>query len=186
MIPNHLGGHMNKTHIDRGALEYMMREHGVRSMYDVGCGPGSQVWLARDLGCNPAFGVDGDWTVLPAEHRHNFEVHDFVFGPYIPSHTRYDMVWSVEFLEHLEEQYLSNIKPIFDRARFAVITHALPGAGGHHHVNCQTPQYWKDLFSDWGFDFKPVFTEQIRKASTMAKPFMQNTGMVFERTNTGE
>jgi hypothetical protein len=48
-LPEHLGGHMNKVHIDGGALHYVQRTFGLESMIDIGCGPGSQVVLATSI-----------------------------------------------------------------------------------------------------------------------------------------
>ena len=39
-LPKHLGGHLNKTHVDRGSLEILKRRFDIKSMLDIGCGPG--------------------------------------------------------------------------------------------------------------------------------------------------
>jgi SAM-dependent methyltransferase len=206
-LPVHLGGHMNKTHMDYGAVRYMYENHDCRSFIDVGCGPGGQVRLASNLGYEPAIGIDGDWTVLPEDAGRSiltwtgessdvgsendgqtkspfFYIHDFsenpwspIYQPYIPD--RFDLAWSVEFLEHVEEQYIPNYMPCFTYARYAIVTHALPGQAGHHHVNCQLPEYWIDKFAQYGLHYSENLTEAIRDVSTMAKPFIKRTGLVF-------
>ena len=177
-LPEHLGGHMNKVHIDGGALHYVQRTFGLESMIDIGCGPGSQVVLATQLGFN-AIGIDGDWTVLPKDE--NFYLHDFTTGPWLPSiSTKFDLAWSVEFLEHIEEKYLPNVFDTFKLCKYVIVTHALPGQNGHHHVNCQFPSYWIDKFSEYNFQFLPIATEHLRMSSTMVKPFIGRTGLLFE------
>ena len=38
--PEHLGGHLNKTNIDGPLLSYIKERFKVKSMLDIGCGPG--------------------------------------------------------------------------------------------------------------------------------------------------
>ena len=40
-LPDHLGGHLNKTHTDRGTLLYLKNKYNIKSMIDIGCGPGA-------------------------------------------------------------------------------------------------------------------------------------------------
>jgi len=99
-VPSHLGGHSNKTWIDSGSLQCMYDYYGVRTMIDVGCGPGGQVSEAHKIGIE-ATGFDGDYTVNPDV------LIDFTKDEYETDDT-WDMAWCVEFLEHVEEQYLPN------------------------------------------------------------------------------
>lgn len=180
VIPEHLGGHMNKTHVDYGSLRYM-KSLGCESMIDIGCGPGGQVQAAKELGFKRSLGIDGDWTVLPKEG--NFILHDFTEGPY-KSFVNYDLAWSVEFLEHVEEQYIPNYMPVFASAKYALVTFAPPGHGGHHHVNEQEMDYWVDIFEKYDMIYNQSLTIKIRQSSTMAKPFMQTRGIAFENRRT--
>ena len=100
----HLGGHQGKTHIDRGALQWLVNL-GITSFIDIGCGPGGMVELAYSKGLR-TIGVDGDYT-LTRFNPDYFIIHDYTKGsPQIED--TYDLAWSVEFLEHVEEQYMSN------------------------------------------------------------------------------
>ena len=77
-LPEHLGGSAGETHIDTGALDCIVQAIGIKTMIDVGCGPGGMVQHARSIGIQ-AFGVDGDNTI----DRGNLPVyiHDFTHGP---------------------------------------------------------------------------------------------------------
>jgi ribosomal protein L11 methylase PrmA len=57
----HLGGHKGRTHIDKGILQFAKEVLDCKSVVDIGCGPGGQVYEALNLGMN-AMGVDGDTT----------------------------------------------------------------------------------------------------------------------------
>ena len=179
MIADHLGGHLNRVHIDQGTLEYLVRHHGVASMIDIGCGPGWMSEVAHNLGVT-WYGIDGDSDALGM--KLGSVCHDFSKGPCrdfydLPC----DLAWSVEFLEHVEEKFLPNYMSSFRMCKHAVVTAAPPGYPGHHHVNCRSQEYWKGVFAASGFRFDPEATQKIRLASTMVKPFMQSTGMVFHK-----
>jgi hypothetical protein len=172
-LPNHLGGHANTTHVDRGALVYLIEAYGVTSMVDLGCGPGGQVREAQGLGIQ-AFGIDGDWTCGPEE------IHDFTKGPFLYA-PKVDLVWCVEFLEHVEKRYLPNVMPFFDNAEVVVISAAPPGKAGHHHVNCQGAGYWIEQFHLAGLTPDKEGTMGLRGASTMRREFIRDRGIVFTR-----
>jgi len=179
-LPSHLGGHLNKTHNDRGTLSFLISEYGIKSFLDVGCGPGGMVALAgmREL---DAMGIDGDWEV-PKEKDTFILIHDFTTGPCLTTKAEFDLGWSVEFLEHVEEKYQDNYMQAFALCKYVVCTAAPPGYPGHHHVNCQPQEYWHKVFDKYGFDYDDAVTQRIRmQESTMQKPFMQTTGMFFRR-----
>jgi hypothetical protein len=48
-LPEHLGGHMNKVHVDGGVLHYMQRVFGVETMIDIGCGPGESSNFSKSI-----------------------------------------------------------------------------------------------------------------------------------------
>lgn len=173
-IPKHLGGHLNKTHIDIGLIEYVKKEFNVKSAIDVGCGPGGNVeeMHKREIFC---IGIDGDFSL---NYRFPTIVHDFTKSK-LDIRGFFDLALSTEFLEHVEEQYMDNYMPCFTHARYAIVTHAVPGQAGHHHVNCQTQEYWVDKFAEYDMIYDEGLTTDIRRASTMTKPFIARTGLVF-------
>lgn len=183
-LPSHLGGHLNKTHNDRGTLTFLINEYNIKSFLDIGCGPGGMVQLAKWRGLD-SLGIDGDWEV-PKEAEAKILIHDYTTGPapleQASLRIEFDLGWSVEFLEHVEEKYLDNYMKDFARCKYVVCTAAGPGAPGHHHVNCQPQEYWHKVFDKYGFDYDDAVTQRIRKQeSNMQKPFMQRTGMFFKR-----
>jgi len=162
-LPKHLGGHMNKTHLDQGSLEYMINNYNIKTMLDIGCGPAGMVELACNLGIN-AQGIDGDFKV----ERPNVPViiHDYEKGP-SPLDIEVDLVWSCEFVEHVWEEFLPNFMKDFQRGKYVIMTYAPIGKGGHHHVNCNTEEYWINVFEQYGFDYSPELTANIRGVTTM-------------------
>jgi len=189
-LPEHLGGHKNKTHLDEGALQLAVKEFNVKTMLDIGCGPAGMIKLAQSLGIN-AQGIDGDFTV----NRPNVPVtiHDYETGPGPLGDLEVDLVWSCEFVEHVYEEYLPNFMQDFQRGKLVFMTFAPPNTPGHHHVNCNTLEYWVDVFDRYGFDYNKKLTEQLRAASTMGrwkknketgerfwwKAFVKDNGLAF-------
>jgi len=177
-LPKHLGGHLNKTHVDEGVLTYLIENYNIQSFLDVGCGPGGMVELAAHKGLK-TLGVDGDYS-LKRFDKDKFIIHDYTVSP-LKLDEEYDVCWSCEFVEHVEEQYVDNFMQTISAGKIAVITHAPPGAPGYHHVNCQLAEYWIDVFKKYNFIYDEIITKTIRNISTMKKPFIQRTGLFFKK-----
>lgn len=185
MLEEHLGGHGNKTHLDNGALDWAIDRFGIQSYLDIGCGPGGMVELANSKNLE-VLGVDGDYTL----HRYNrdaFLIHDFTTGP-APIEKKYDLAWSVEFVEHVYEEYMPNYMPAFQQCKYVIMTYAPPGWEGHHHVNLQEEDYWISKFAEYGFTYNEEYTNELRRESTMnahkrKKAFVRNRGLFFESSS---
>ena len=138
MLEEHLGGHNGKTHLDEGSLNWF-KELGFKTFLDVGCGPGGMVQLAEQLGFD-SYGIDGDYT-LDRYNKDKFLIHDFTKGP-APLNKKFDVCWCAEFVEHVYEEYIPNYVQAMQNCKNLVMTHAVVGQTGYHHVNCQDPPYW--------------------------------------------
>jgi hypothetical protein len=172
----HLGGHEALNQFDEGAFDYLAARFGVRSMIDVGCGPPGMVYYAAGKGVR-AVGVDGDPLVArdsPAVIEHDYARKPLYAG-------EFDLGWSVEFVEHVEERFVPNVMATFRGCRHVFLTAAGPGQPGHHHVNCRPAEYWVEQFRRAGFAPDVEATEGVRRHSTMESGFTRATGLVFRR-----
>ena len=152
----------------------MFMAEGCQTMVDLGCGPGGQVKMANELGMQ-AVGIDGD-------HRVNPDIlHDFAAGPIDLGGRQFDLLWSVEFLEHVEERFAQNFVPVIQASRIVAITHAPPGKKRVHHVNCRFPPYWRGFMSAAGYIRDERLTALWRRRSSMRREFVKETGAVFVR-----
>jgi SAM-dependent methyltransferase len=153
----HLGGYYDEGDPDTYAPEvwgYLMEKFGVGTVLDVGCGPGKAIdfFLAKG---RIAFGVDGSETVKKhAANPSRIFIHDFTTGVYT-SPANYDLIWSCEFVEHVEEKFADNFLTTFQCAKMVAMTHAIPGQHGWHHVNCKPREYWVEKMKEKGFRFVP-------------------------------
>lgn len=183
----HLGGYLVGGDPDTlypELWDWLVETWEVKSMIDVGCGDGRTMAYFSSLGC-AACGVEG----VPQDDIRIAE-HDFEKGPYIPTigfsgvPMQFDLAWSAEFVEHVEERYVPNFMATFKLARFVMITHAEPGQPGWHHVNCQSADYWKGVFSAHGFEFDAGLTGMSRGlAAANMRPFnhYRRSGLAFRR-----
>lgn len=163
----HLGGYV----LDRPApgtwcpdvWTWLVNDHQIRSVLDVGCGLGFVMRYFRDLGCE-VHGVDGSTSAVEKNPlRGSVTHHDFTVGPWVP-HKKYDLIWSSELVEHVEEKYVGNLLLAFAGAgKLLVITYARPGQGGHHHVNEQDEDYWVEKMKMIGFVCDRALTLHARR-----------------------
>jgi hypothetical protein len=54
-----------------------------------------------------------------------------------------------------------------------------PGQGGHHHVNCQPPEYWIGVLAGAGFRHDPELTRQAKALTPTG--YFDWSGLVFVR-----
>ena len=171
-MANHLGGHYNFTAMVVKTFDHIREKYNIRSMLDIGCGPAGMVEYANYKGVY-AIGVDGDpdlgekpYTIL----------HDFTTGQLELDET-FELVYSTEFVEHVEEQYVDNFMKLFQKGYYVFISAAPPGQSGHHHVNCKDKKYWIEKFEQYGFEYLPEESEEISKTSTDV--LVKNNSMFF-------
>jgi len=149
---------------------------GIRSVVDVGCGPGYASEWFHERGCD-VLGIDGSETAerlfrVPGR----FLRHDYTAAPLQAASS---LAWSCEFVEHVEEKYLANFMATFAGCRTVAMTFAGPGQSGHHHVNCQPADYWVARFAEHGLRFDEPTTMRLRGLEDGTH--FAARGMVFRR-----
>jgi SAM-dependent methyltransferase len=196
----HLGGYIHGG--DPGTWSphlwsWVLEEFQIRSVLDVGCGEGHSTKFFHDQGCE-VLGIDGCMqaiqdSVIPA---HVIQ-HDLCEGPFVPDHS-FDLVWSCEFLEHVDEEFVPNILATFGHAAKAIlVTHAFPEGRrsraqsnrrqerGHHHVNCKPTSYWIRKIESMGFECQVAGTRQARTVTLADYPGINHfarSGLLFTRS----
>ncbi len=160
----------------------LVEQFDVRSVLDIGCGEGHSTKFFQGLGCD-VLGLEGSEEALANSALPDRMVrHDFSKAPFVPDR-EFDLVWTCEFVEHVEHEFVANILRTLAAARKAVaMTHAFPGQHGHHHVNCQPNRYWIGLIEGQGFDLDLVHTLENRRVSFEDYPGINHfarSGLVF-------
>lgn len=96
----------------------------------------------------------------------NIIKHDYTTGPLVPS-SEFDLGWCYEFVEHVKEEFIDNFMQTFSRCKHVAMTHGVPGQSGFHHVNCQLPQYWIDVFEEYNFEYLECESLNLRNYYSM-------------------
>jgi SAM-dependent methyltransferase len=170
----HLGGYVAGGDPDCMYPEmwaWLVERERIEGVLDVGCGDGAALAAFRALGC-VVLGIDG----VPQDDEDIVE-HDFTAGPWKDSDS-YDLVWSCEFVEHVERRYIENFLPAFQQAPLVLMTHATPGQPGWHHVNCQDSTWWQGIMLEIGYRVDENLTAETRQR---AHGYYAATGLAFRR-----
>ena len=136
----------------RNAVQSLFADWKPASLLDVGCGTGTWLRAAMDTGILDVLGIDGvaipgASLLVPAEL---FRQQDLTV-PWRLGRT-FELAICLEVAEHLEPQFAAGlIAGLTDHSDRVAFSAACPGQPGQHHVNCQWPDYWQDLFNRRGF-----------------------------------
>jgi hypothetical protein len=136
----------------RAAFGAIFSEQRPQSLLDVGCGTGTWMRAALDVGIDDIIGIDGVTVqdALLVVPRQRVCVQDLT-QPW-NLHRKFDAVLCLEVAEHLDEAHADTlIDSLVKHSDWIVFSAACPGQGGQHHVNCQWPMYWQELFNAHGY-----------------------------------
>jgi SAM-dependent methyltransferase len=176
----HLGGNFvegDPATFCSSAWSYIINKYNIKNTLDVGSGRGFAAKWFIDHG-QIVTAIDGlkeniDNSIVPAT------LHDLTNGPFLLSNV--DFVNCIEVVEHIEEKYLDNLLDTLCNGKILLMTHAVPGQDGWHHVNCQESNYWIDHLKKRNFILDLEDTKAIQKLSKHdgAKHVFRN-GMIFK------
>lgn len=144
--------------------KYICEKFNIKTVLDVGCGMGHAIAEFNKY-CDEVVGIDGSkYVVDNSPLTEQIFYHDFSVGT-LETKDRYDLCWSCEFVEHVEEKYRDNFLEVFSYAKYLAITYAEPGQPGHHHVNCQQKEYWIEHLKRYGFEYNEELTQEMREVA---------------------
>ncbi len=124
-----------------------------KSMVDIGCGLGTWLSAASELGIKDILGVDGDYIdkdmlYIPSE---KFNSHDLKTK--FSSDRKFDLAISLEVAEHLPDSAAATIVDTLTSLSDTVLfSAAIPGQGGNYHINEQWQDYWIAKFEQKGYN----------------------------------
>ncbi|HEX3453762.1 MAG TPA: class I SAM-dependent methyltransferase [Gaiellaceae bacterium] len=138
-----------------------------KSVLDVGCGTGS--WLRSFPHDVEVLGLDE----LPEDqvggnYRRVSLAEDFDVG-------RHDLALCLEVAEHLPPASAERLVASLTRAAPVIaFSAAIPGQDGFGHVNCQWPDYWRELFAAHGYQQYDVIRSRIWNDDRVVWWYAQN------------
>jgi len=145
------------------------------SILDVGCGIGTWLKAAINAGVIDVFGIDG--VQIPPEQLlfppNKFLCRDLTKP--VDLGRRFDVVICLEVAEHIETNS-SNIliETLTKHSDTVIFSAACVGQPGQHHVNCQWPHYWQQLFNKRGFVCEDNLRWQIWDDVRIERWYRQN------------
>lgn len=167
---------LNPHRLDDGTIvvPILFGDHIPQSVLDVGCGTGTWTKAARDNGVKDIFGIDGNNLTSEALITDaDFELVDLT-QPWDLGR-RFEMLFCLEVAEHLDESCAEPlIKSLVRHAENIAFSAACPGQAGQHHVNCQWPEYWQNLFNAVGYACSDPVRPKIWADQRIAPWYRQN------------
>ena len=157
---------------------HLIKGYHPGTMLDLGCGQGQVVDWFQGQGID-SHGVDFSESAIQGNSR--LIQHDISTGPI---GLNSDLVWSCEFVEHIEEEHVDNLISAIDSATGSVLamTHAVVGQGGTHHVNCRPMRYWiEKIQGSTDLRFDSVATWTARRVAKFG--YFARSGLIFVRGN---
>lgn len=174
----HLGGNLLEgdpyTYCPK-VWDYLIGRFAVRSVLDLGSGMGyaSRYFHSRGL---QVLAVEGLPDNVNKSHYPCIE-HDITKTPV---NCRVDLVHCQEVVEHIEEKYLDNLLASLMCGRIIVMTNALPGQGGYHHVNEQPTEYWIQHLQSRGCQVLVEDSNRVRNiAASEGAVYLAKTALVL-------
>ena len=121
------------------------------SMIDIGCGTGTWVKIAKELGIKRTLGVDGEYAinslVIP---RNEFLFRDL--NSPLSDLGRFELAISLEVAEHLDvDRADAFVRDLCKLSNIILFSAAIPYQGGTDHRNENWPEYWAEKFLAHGF-----------------------------------
>lgn len=161
------------------AWKYIIDRFNIKSVMDVGSGRGwAAKWFSNQgLKVTAIEGLEDNVSNAIIETQ----LHDLTTGPFT---AKVDFVNCIEVVEHIEEKYLDNLLTTLCQGTVLLMTHAVPGQKGWHHVNCQDSKYWVDHLKNRNFSVMETETAEIRKlAAKDGGKHIARNGIVFVKNS---
>lgn len=144
---------------------------------DVGCGPGIYVKALREAG----FIADG-CDLDPACPYDNFDIFSESFER--ACWGQYDLALCLEVAEHLPKDRADDLVLTLTKCAPAVMfSAAIPGQGGHGHINCQPKDYWVEKFARLNYVVDTEKTDELLRfmASGYHLGWFTQNAVIFRR-----
>jgi SAM-dependent methyltransferase len=155
-------------------LPIVFSELRPRSVIDVGCGVGTWLQPARELGADRTVGLDGEWVRAFPVHS-SIDIRHAQFEEPIELAESFDLALCLEVAEHLSPMRARGL--VADLTRLAphvLFSAAIPRQGGHLHLNEQWQSYWANLFAAEGYGARDIVRPRVRWSRGVEFWYRQN------------
>ncbi len=123
-----------------------------KSVVDFGCGVGTWLATAKQLGVDQCLGLEGAWVRTQPLAAAHLDIRDIDLEQTVSLNERFDLAMSLEVAEHLSptrsDSFVADLCNASDVVLFSA---AAPGQDGDGHQNEQWPSYWAKRFTRHGY-----------------------------------
>lgn len=162
-------------------LAPMFQSLDIKSVCDVGCGVGTWLATALELGAERVRGFEGPWVKGNALAINASCIVTQDLECDVMDRERYDLVISLEVAEHLSADrapsFVRDLTALGDAVLFSA---AIPNQGGTNHINERWQSYWAELFKAQEYDAFDAVRPAIWQMSEIKWWYRQNT-LVYAR-----
>lgn len=159
----------------RRVLPHLIDLVSPRSLVDVGCGLGTWLAAARELGIDDVLGIDGSYVdtsrlQIPADRFQPVDLATaFTVG------RTFDAALCLEVGEHLPERNANQFVESLTRlAPVVLYSAAIPRQCGENHVNEQWQTWWVDRFQKFGYVALDIVRRRIWEDNEVEWWYAQN------------
>lgn len=157
-------------------LQMLFDAYRPNSVMDVGCGLGTWLSAAKELGIEDIYGIEGAWldrAQLTIDEA-RVSICDLEGG--FALNRKFDLAICLEVAEHLHERSAGAlVSSLAAHSDLILFSAAIPFQGGHHHVNERFPDYWEALFAPLGYRTLDFLRPRIWKDPEVLWWLRQNT-----------
>jgi SAM-dependent methyltransferase len=162
-------------------LPFIMQSFSPTSIIDIGCGIGTWLKVAKDLGVKEVIGVDGSYTDKRLLKINSDEFVELDLREQFFLGRKFDLAICLEVAEHLSESKAENlVNTLCAHSDIILFSAAIPGQGGQHHLNEQWPDYWVTYFEKNGFVVQDLLRAQFWNNEKVEFWYRQNM-FIFKR-----
>jgi hypothetical protein len=123
-----------------------------RRVVDLGCGAGDWLHAFLEHGASEVVGYDGPWVPKTALRIPRASFRDVDFYQPFPPPEPCDLAMCLEVGEHLAPPVAARcVEFLCQSANVVLWSAAIPGQGGHEHINEQYQDAWIERFASHGF-----------------------------------
>jgi SAM-dependent methyltransferase len=122
------------------------------SVIDVGCGVGTWLAVASELGATTVAGFEGEWAREANLAKPDLKIEYRDLEKRVSSPTKSDLAICLEVAEHLSaDRGQSLIEDLCALAHVVLFSAAVPRQGGTKHINERWQSYWAAQFRERGY-----------------------------------
>lgn len=176
----------NSLQSAREILSLVFTIYKPESIVDFGCGQGTWLTAADELGVKKLQGYDGEWIDCDKLYSHNICFESVNLEAEIITKEKFDLAISLEVAEHLKESSAEIfIESLCNSSDVVLFGAAVKGQAGSNHINTQWQSYWVHKFKKNDFACYDIVRAQVWNNKKIERWYKQNT-FLFVRNNAHE